>query len=584
MTESARGILEYTHNGRDCRYSWTGQNFPVCEGLVLSGGVEGHRSYLEVTPGDSAGRIRMKRLEWTFPMNYSREDRIFMNGYQSWTDSWERGVKDTISRISLAGRLLSFRYHLNKYGDYRFVRTSPREGELHGFTYGYIRPGGGGSIFLFGSLSEAEGFTVFRTSVPASSLSAAWDCRGLVLDRPRRVLDLFVCRGEENEVFDSYFRHMDQPFPEAPRSVGWTSWYHYYQNISEPVILENLEAFRNSDFPIDLFQIDDGYQTRVGDWLEVDPVKFPRGLAPMAKEIHASGYRAGLWLAPFVCEKKSRIVREHPEWLLRDGRGRPVTAGSNWGGFFVLDFYRPQVKSYLREVFSTVLRKWHFDMVKLDFLYAVCMVPPPHKTRGEVMREAMVFLRECAGEKVILGCGVPLGSAFGLVEYCRIGCDVGPDWNSGFPGKYLHRERVSTRNALGNALGRRHLNGRAFMNDPDVFLLRDSRNRLTEMERETLLRVNAVTGTLVFTSDLVSDYDEKKRTLFREVFSSKELLEVIQEGEVFQLRYLEGRKEKVLLVNLSESVSRIRNLALLPRESVLMEGGKARKTAAALVR
>ncbi|EKC48560.1 hypothetical protein OBE_15116, partial [human gut metagenome] len=41
------------------------------------------------------------------------------------------------------------------------------------------------------------------------------------------------------------------------------------------------------------------------------------------------------------------------------------------------------------------------------------------------MCEAMDFLRECVGEKMILGCGVPLMPAFGKVDYCRIGADYG---------------------------------------------------------------------------------------------------------------------------------------------------------------
>lgn len=576
MTEEARGVLEYSLNGREYRYSWEGQNFPRCQGLLLAGGVEGHRSYLDISPleQDKEGtQIRMKRLEWKFPFSFSRDDRIFVNGYQSWTGSWERGADESLPGIPFLGKLIDPVFHLKKYGDYGFVKTSFRPGDLHGFTYAYVRPNGGSSISLFGSLSEAEGFTLFRTSVKDGLVKASWDCEGLILNRKRRVLDLFYSRGEDEDVFDAYFRSMEITAPEAPRSLGWTSWYNYYQNINETIILDNLEALRSSDFLIDTFQIDDGYQTMVGDWLSVDEQKFPRGLVPLVKEIHASGYRAGLWLAPFSCQKKSRLAQDHPDWLLRDRKGKPVTAGINWGGFYALDFYRQEVRDYLKEVFRTVFSVWHFDMVKLDFLYGVCLAPPGDKTRGEVMREAMVFLRECAGDKMILGCGVPLGSAFGLVDYCRIGCDVGLDWDNSRQRLVINREGVSTRNALGNALGRRHLNGRAFMNDPDVFLLRDTNIKLSDREKETLLRVNSVTGSLIFTSDLVSEYDNVKKALFREVLSPKELQEVTRKGGVYRIKYLEGRRERVLLVNLSEHSSRYDDFVLLPRESVLLEAG-----------
>ena len=45
-----------------------------------------------------------------------------------------------------------------------------------------------------------------------------------------------------------------------------------------------------------------------------------------------------------------------------------------------------------------MLDVWGFDLVKLDFLYAVCMLPTEYKTRGQIMCEAMDFLREVIGD------------------------------------------------------------------------------------------------------------------------------------------------------------------------------------------
>lgn len=68
-------------------------------------------------------------------------------------------------------------------------------------------------------------------------------------------------------------------------------------------------------------------------------------------------------------------------------------------------------------------------MVKLDFLFAAAMIPQRGKSRGEIMTDAMEFLREVVGpNKIILGCGVPLGPSWRKVDYCRIGSDVAPWW------------------------------------------------------------------------------------------------------------------------------------------------------------
>lgn len=50
--------------------------------------------------------------------------------------------------------------------------------------------------------------------------------------------------------------------------------------------MRDLEAFDAVKEKVDVFQIDDGYQTAVGDWLSVDKVKFPSGMKAVAGAIH----------------------------------------------------------------------------------------------------------------------------------------------------------------------------------------------------------------------------------------------------------------------------------------------------------
>lgn len=88
--------------------------------------------------------------------------------------------------------------------------------------------------------------------------------------------------------------------------------------------------------------------------------------------------------------------------------------------------------------------------------------------------------------KAILGCGVPVMPAFGLVDYCRVSCDVGLDWDDVWYMRLFHRERVSTKQALNNTVFRRQLNGRAYGSDPDVFFLREENCKLTAEQNAPL--------------------------------------------------------------------------------------------------
>ena len=194
---------------------------------------------------------------------------------------------------------------------------------------------------------------------------------------------------------------------------------------------------------------------------------------------------------------------------------------------------------------------WGFDLVKLDFLYGACMQPTPYKTRGQLMCEAMDFLRELVGDKLILGCGVPLGPAFGKVDYCRIGPDVGLDWDGSPKEKLLHRERVSTKNTIGNTIYRRQLNGRAFWNDPDVYLLRDDNIKLSAKQKALLAQVNGLFGGLLFTSDDVGNYDAEKRKLQKSLTElHRASRSVERRGRYTVVRYQGQDGEKELKVKL----------------------------------
>ncbi|MBR1724888.1 MAG: alpha-galactosidase [Ruminococcus sp.] len=448
------------------------------------------------------------------------EEKLFLNGYQSWTDSRELSLNARMRGLIGIPRSVIHKYSFDRYGDYNFTNYSTHAGELHGYTYGYLRDKW--TYTLFGSLSERNGYTVIYTSFDDQKIVFEKDCDGVTFSEPETLMDIAVLEGEETEVFDKYFELMGVPAPTAKPISGYTSWYNHYQDIDEFNLMHDLASMCRNDPETEIFQIDDGYQRAVGDWLDIDGMKFPEGIKKIADTIHDHGLKAGLWLAPFVCEENSEIYREHKGWLLRGTDGDPMKAGCNWSGSYALDLYNPEVREYLRHVFDVILNDWGFDLVKLDFLYAVCMIPQNGKSRGQVMCEAMDFLRECVGDKLILACGIPLAPAFGVADYCRIGCDVGLDWNDNAVMRMTHRERVSTKHSMYNTVYRRQLNGRAFLNDPDVFLLRDENMQMYNCQRQSLAAINHIFGSVFFTSDDMDEYGVRQHKTLRTVRSLRD--------------------------------------------------------------
>ncbi len=478
--------------------------------------IKANKDHIKITINTKGAPLEKLKFNMTVPHQFDSNDRVFLNGYQSWTDCREYFIDEKGVNMSSA-RLIPLLFSpLGASGDYNFKKYDSRIGVFHGYSYAYVR--NGETVDLFGSLSERFGYTIINAVCPENKIVFEKELEGVTVDGEYVLMDIVNFKGTMDEVFDKYFAVMQIPKPRAARANGYTTWYNYYADINEEIVKTDLEALSKVQARIDFFQIDDGFQTAVGDWLSVDGKKFPHGMKYIADLIHEKGMKAGLWLAPFGAQYHSCVAKEHPDWLIKDEFGKPVKCGFNWNGFYALDINNEEVREHIRGFFDTVLNDWGYDMVKLDFLYAAAIVPGYNKSRGQLMCEAMDFIRECVGDKLILGCGVPLAPAFGKVDYCRIGADMGLEWSKKID---IQREGVSTRAALGNTIFRRALDGRAFLNDPDVFLLRDSNMKMTALQRKTVALINSMFGSLLFTSDNVGDYDSEKTETLLKIFNGK---------------------------------------------------------------
>lgn len=525
--------------------------------------------------------LTLQMVELHIPHTFEPTDRLLGNGFQSWTLTDEWLPKHQLKPVKWFAKPLA-----NAFGDYAFFTYPPKKGHIHGWTYGYIKhhplqPNA--TITFAGSCHERSAYTgiVMEANPLQGKIRLFKDCRGLQLNNNAvfEAFNLYLDSGNEQEVFARYAQLVKNArkttqqvtaFPDAQKlppygASGFTSWYNYYTRINANIIHQNLRAFAQNNIPLDIFQIDDGWQNAVGDWVQVNAVKFPDGLATVTSAIRQQGYKPGLWLAPFICQRQSEVFKNHPNWLLRHPNGKPVTAGYNtmWQSYmYVLNFYHPQVKDYLEQAFDTILNQWRFELVKPDFLYAVALLPPAHKTRGAVMYEAMQWLRQAVGNKLVLGCGVPLGAAFGATDFCRIGADVHLSWDMPLLKWIGSREGVSTISAIKNTIHRHHLNGKLFFNDPDVSILRNANHRLTPRQQFTLFLVNQIFGSLQFVSDNIGEYSPQTLRLYCSQFPlrQKNIHRVAQTDEVYRAYFTIGNLHYLAFCNLSGKIAAI-NLA-----------------------
>lgn len=451
-------------------------------------------------------KITLESAEFSFKHEFSKDDLFYLNGYQSWTDTKEYRYKETLRDVRRIPKAMDNIWKFSCYGDSHIVDY--KRSKIHAFDIAYIK---GNNPLFIASNNYKNAYLIIEFHKRKHLIKLVSDVKNKTLQEGEEfVIFDFVISNDINKSLNAYYKKMK---PKSDRKLfGYTSWYNHYQKINETIILNALEK---ADPRFELFQIDDGYETHVGDWLHVDKRKFPNGLEPIIDKIKEKNMLSGIWLAPFVAETNSDIFKNHYDYIAKYSNGKPVFAGGNWSKFYSLDLDNPDAVEYIKKCLKHY-KDLGFDFFKLDFLYGASKKPMKGKTHAETAEFAYNLINEVIGDRLILGCGAIISNSYMKFDYLRIGPDITLIFDDVFYMKHMHRERISTKITLQNTIWRNMMNENAFLNDPDVFLLRDDNIKLTKKQKEAVLLINSLFGSLLMTSDNPLDYDEEKKKLLDE--------------------------------------------------------------------
>lgn len=320
--------------------------------------------------------------------------------------------------------------------------------------------------------------------------------------------------------------------------TGWCSWYYYFEKITEADVKENLEYLKQhaDEFPVEYFQIDDGYQRSPGDWT-LPSERFPNGIEYAIRMIAEYGFKPGLWCAPFMVCTDSNLYKEHPEYLLKDADGNilhPVKFREKEAAF--LDCTRSDVQRHLTDLFRQV-RSWGCAYVKLDFMmYESCIAGAVYSdrkaTRCEAFRRGMQAIRDGIGEDAfMLGGTVILGPCVGIINCSRYGSDISPYWgdvhNSG-------KEAPVVPFVCRNLILRRYMHWRLWVNDPDVHIARKDNNEMTEQEVELWTDALYMAGGSLLLADRLSTLDPERAKLSRFLMQDPDALQDVRPEDFFE--------------------------------------------------
>lgn len=482
------------------------------DGGVLTWAVTNHTA--DVRPLD---RVRLR-----LGMAARGRVRAFLNGWQSWSGSGGSvigaGGEPDPSRDPAAPGLLRAMFHADD-------AVAP-DGAWRSELVTAVAGDGGAAVLGFAGGAHHDGTFWLR---PGEIVAEAFLGGAQFQPGERRVLhDILMRAGDPLDGLDhwaAWAGARSGARTTAPYTVGWCSWYHYFHAVTEADLRANLALAANGQWPFDVFQLDDGYQSAIGDWLTRAPA-FPSPLEEMAATIAAAGMRPGIWIAPFLCSPNSEVATAHPDWIVRRPSGRPMIGNVNpeWGGEqYVLDVTRADVQQHLSDVARTLVAMgWTY--LKLDFTYAPSLRgewADPSLSPAQRVRAGYDAIRAGAGDDAfLLGCGAPLGPCIGAVDGMRIGPDVAPVWAAP-PRPYGYDDSgPATRNAWRNTLARAFMHRRLWLNDPDCLMLRSSATSLTPAQIAAWARAVAASGGMALVSDDLALLGDGERAVLDDVVAT----------------------------------------------------------------
>jgi alpha-galactosidase len=411
--------------------------------------------------------------------------RIYEEGWQSWSPSTTYPLTATPLR---APSDLAYR------GGYGGTRPKPEPGVFQGEGLLAIDPGDSSEIVVIGAESAEDSVPTIRAALSTDQLTVTSNGPVSVTRHPAEA-GIPAALGTFGDAFATRAGVKDI----RPAPTIWCSWYHYFTKVTEADMDENITAISDLELPVDVVQLDDGYQTMLGDWLTLSD-RFV-SLPGLVERIKATGRRAGIWIAPFLVGAKSQAYAAHPDWLV-GGPDEPVLAHHNWDqDCLAFDVTHPGAQAYLTEVFS-FFRDIGIDFYKIDFSYAGAVDGSRHAdvTGVAAYRSGLDLIRAAIGpDAYLLGCGAPILPSVGKVDAMRISPDTAPHWAAWDNDQ----SKPGGESAALTGAGRAWQQGRFWVNDPDCLIVRP------EVENREAVAANVEQhGGLRGSSDRIASLDD----------------------------------------------------------------------------
>ncbi|HET7208363.1 MAG TPA: alpha-galactosidase [Terriglobales bacterium] len=177
---------------------------------------------------------------------------------------------------------------------------------------------------------------------------------------------------------------LPKPSSEA-YNVSWCGWGYEF-NVTPAQMLGTIPKLK--EMGIKWATLDDRWFDTYGDWNPRSDTFPGDSIKKMVDDFHKQGELVQLWWLPLGAEDGqgrweshkyivSKVVQEHPDWLILDKDGKH---GRMTRDLAALCPAVPEVQQYYKQLTERFIRDWGFDGSKLDNIYTVplCYNPAHH--------------------------------------------------------------------------------------------------------------------------------------------------------------------------------------------------------------
>jgi alpha-galactosidase len=212
-------------------------------------------------------------------------------------------------------------------------------------------------------------------------------------------------------------------------NISWCGWGYEF-DVTPAQMLGTIPKLKEMD--IKWATLDDRWFDNYGDW-DPRPDTFPGdSIKKMVEDFHKQGIYAQIWWLPIGAEDGqskysshkyglSKVVRQHPDWLILDKNGKHARMVRDLA---ILCPALPEVQQYHKRLTEKFIREWGFDGHKLDNIYSV---PPCYNPKhqhqspddsvnamGEIFRIIFKTTHQLKPESVTQSCpcGTPPSQAW----------------------------------------------------------------------------------------------------------------------------------------------------------------------------